>query len=278
MNQQQNDPVKDALENAGLFSSILESIRNFNDLEIKNVLMGQLKTNDRENCILAMYWRAVYNLEAILELKHVLRFQTISMSARTILELAVDLCLVDKIPNPDPIRRILTHARIEKLRAAKGAVDYEAKHQLNVPLDTTVYKRYIATQEVSIEEDAKILWPNLRMNKIDHWSGLNLADRVKILGKPLEEVYQLFYRLMSWHVHSGTATIIGVPKETYPHICAHGYWIAAITFEEVIKAVAREFKLSLAIPSFNAKLDLARFLPLTESDEQEMQIRSELGL
>jgi hypothetical protein len=85
------------------------------------------------------------------------------------------------------------------------------------------------------------------MNKIDHWSGLNLADRVKILGKPLEEVYQLFYRLMSWHVHSGTATIIGVPKETYPHICAHGYWIAAITFEEVIKAVAREFKLSLAI-------------------------------
>jgi hypothetical protein len=55
---------------------------------------------------------------------------------------------------------------------------------------------------------------------------------------------------------------MGVAKETFPHLCGVGYRISTLAFEEVIKSVAKEFRLSLALSSLEEKM---KFAPLPSS-------------
>jgi hypothetical protein len=122
--------VADGLENTGLFYAILKSIREFNEMEVKGVLHGQLNTTDRENCFLASYWRAVDNVESLLALTDVKHFQAISMLARAQLELATDIRLMDVVQDAGP--KVIAHSRLEKLRAARGVLSYEKTHILTI--------------------------------------------------------------------------------------------------------------------------------------------------
>ena len=91
--------ISEATENVGLFYGILKSMKKFNDQEIKGVISGQLRTTERENCFLLAYWRSTYNVDSMLELANVLHFQAIANLARTMLELAADARLLDRISN-----------------------------------------------------------------------------------------------------------------------------------------------------------------------------------
>jgi len=194
------------------------------------------------------------------------QYQAISMLARNLIELAVEARLIDAIP--DAVPKMLMITQLEKLRAARRIVAYESSHTLASPLDTTVYKTFIATKETWIETEAKRLWPARKLSDVTHWSEKSLDGRVKILGQPLEEMYELYYRMLSWQVHSGGTGVMGLPKETFTHICAHGYWLGALAFEEIILAVVKEFRLSLAVESILKKLNLAKYAPLITLEEK----------
>jgi len=268
--------VADALDNTGLFYWILKSMKNFNDQEVNGVLSGQLKTTDRENCFLLVHWRSVNNVDSMLELSDVRHFQTIANLARTMLELAADAHLLTSIP--DSVQKLLYFNRLERLRAARGILKYESNHNLSIPLNTSTYKAFVATQEHQIEQDGAILWPNLKLNTLKHWTGLNLQQRAVLVGQPLEEIYEFYNRILSWHVHSGGSGVMGLPPESFPIMCSLGYRVAALTFEEVILQVAKEFKLYTVIDALEKKLAYAKALPLTSSPEQELQLAKELGL
>ncbi len=272
-----NKKVGEALENAGLFYWILKSIKQFNDQEVSGVVTGQLKTNDRENCFLLVYWRAANNVDSMLELKDVRHFQAIANLARTMLELAADAHLLTSIP--DSVQKLLYFNRLEKLRAARGILQYEAAHTLSMPLDSSPYKAFIATQAHQIEAvDSAALWPSLPLRNLRHWTGLTLKERTKLVAPPLEEIYELYNRMLSWYVHSGGSGVMGLPPQTFPVICSLGYRVAALAFEEVILQVAKEFKLTIVDDSIKKKLEYAKALPLTSSPEQELQLAKELGL
>jgi hypothetical protein len=153
--------VADALENTGLFYWILKSMKKFNDQEVNGVISGQLKTTDKENCFLLVYWRAVNNVDSMLELSNVRHFQTIANLARTMLELAADAHLLKSIPNS--VEKLLYFNRLEKLRAAKGILKYESTHTLSIPLNTSSYRAFDATQGHQIKQEGATLWPNLKL-------------------------------------------------------------------------------------------------------------------
>jgi hypothetical protein len=276
MSSDTNKKVTEALENTGLFYWILKSMKQFNDQEVIGVITGQLKTSDGENCFLLTYWRTVYNVNSMLELADVRHFQTIANLARTMLELAADAHLLSIIP--DSIPKLLYFNRLERLRAARGILKYESAHTISMPLNTSPYKSFVATQGQQIEHDGAMLWPNLKLRSLRHWTGLSLDERTKLVGQPLEEIYQLYNRMLSWYVHSGGSGVMGLPPETFPVICSLGYRVAALTFEEVIMQVAKEFKLTVADDSIGKKLEYAKALPLTATPEQELQLAKELGL
>lgn len=252
-----SDPV---LDNAALFYAVLKSVKEFNDAEVKGIIRSQFKTTDRENCFIASYWRAVNNVDTLLEMTHTNQYQAIAMLARTMIELAVEIKLIDAIS--DAVPKMLMATQIDKLRAARKVVAYEASHTLISPMDTAPYKTFVSTKESWITGEAQKLWPGRKLERINHWSEMNLSERVKTLGQPLEELYELYYPMLSWQVHSGGTGVMGYPKETFALICTLGYWIAAKTFEEIILSIVREFKLSLAVESIEKKLDLAKYAPL----------------
>ena len=244
-------------------SRILKSMKQFNDQEIKGVILGQLKTTDEENAFLLAFWRAVHNVDSMLELTNVLHFQALANLARTMLEIAADIRLLDIIPNA--VQKLLFFNRLEKLKAAKGILTYQSKHTLSMPVDTSPYAGYVATQEASIVSELAILWPSLKLKDLRHWTGLNLSERVNKVGQPVQELYNLFHRMLSWYVHSGGVGVMGLPAETFPSICSLSYRTAALTFEEVIKVTAKKFKLTWIDDSLEKKLEYAKALPLTSS-------------
>jgi len=268
--------ISEATENVGLFYGILKSMKKFNDQEIKGVISGQLRTTERENCFLLAYWRSTYNVDSMLELANVLHFQAIANLARTMLELAADARLLDRISNS--VEKLLLFNRLERLRAARGILKYESQNNFSIPLNSSHYKSFVDSQEKQIEQEGKVLWPNLKLGNVKHWTGLNLEQRTKLAGQPLEEIYELYHRMLSWHVHSGGSGVMGLPPESFPTICSLGYRVAAVTFEEVILQVAKEFKLTFVDESIKKKLEYAKALPLTSSPEQELQLAKELGL
>src|ERR1700690_2219998 len=142
--------VSEALENTGLFYWILKSMKKFNDQEVNGVISGQLKTTDKENCFLLVYWRSVNNVNSMLELSNVRHFQTIANLARTMLELAADAHLLKTIPNS--VEKLLYFNRLEKLRAARGILKYESTHTLSMPLNSSPYKAFVSVQEQQIEQ------------------------------------------------------------------------------------------------------------------------------
>lgn len=266
-------------ENAGLFHAVLRSLKEFNDIEFKNVIHGLINPTDRENCFLACYTRAVANVDTLLDMTQVRNVQAIAMLARTMIEIAADIRLIDVIP--DAVPKILIQTQIEKLKAAQRVTSYASSHTLETPVHIAPYQEFILKKKNWIEAEADKLWPGVAIKYINHWSRLDMAARVQLLKQPLEEQYELFYRMLSWQVHSGSTGIMGLPKETFVHLCTLGYRIGAVTFEEVLKAVAKEFKLSAAIEAIDKKMEFAKYCPLTKGENEEelqRQIKRELGL
>lgn len=268
--------VADAIENTGLFFWILKSMKQFNDQEVNGVITGQLKTNDRENCFILTYWRAVCNVDSMLELDNVRHFQAIANLARTMIELAADAHLLNTIP--ESVQKLLFFNRLEKLRAARGVLAFQSTHTLSMPLDTSHYQAYVTTQGPQIDVDGATLWPGMKLTGLKHWTGMTLKARAKAVGSPLEEIYELYNRILSWHVHSGGSGVMGYPPHIFPIICSMAYRIAALCFEEVILQIAKEFKLTAIDNALKTKLDFAKALPLTSGPEQELQLAKELGL
>ena len=199
------------------------------------------------------------------------------MSARSLFELSVETKLIDAIP--DAITKMVHFVRLEKLRAARKYVAFcEAHPTRKYPSDPAVYQSFISANAASIEAFATTLWPTLKLGNVKHWSGLNLAERVKKLDASYQEAYDCFYPLLSWYVHAGLTGVLNLKAEAFAHLSGISYQLATIAYGDIIMRVAREFKLSTTNPDLDKKLELARYLPLTENEEQELQLHRELGL
>jgi len=73
------------------FFTMLKSLEQFDELEVRNVIGGLLSPSDREKCFIAIYRRATANVLTLLNLNRPIDFQAISMLSRALFELAVDI-------------------------------------------------------------------------------------------------------------------------------------------------------------------------------------------
>jgi hypothetical protein len=89
----------EATENAERFYTMVKSLNNFDKVEVKGVVQTLLSTTAEENCFIGTYYRTSGSIESILEFKHPKHFQAVAMLARGLFELAVDMRLLEVIPN-----------------------------------------------------------------------------------------------------------------------------------------------------------------------------------
>jgi len=155
------------------------------------VIRSLLLTSDRERCFIGTHHRFNGNVATLLELKQAKHFQAIAMLARGLFELAVDIRLIDAIP--DGPRKMLEFADVEKLRCARKVVQFKADRPAT-SFDTAVYSSFIANNESRIETTRNALWPATgKLKNVSHWSGLSLSSRVALVKSPFEEIYEVNY-------------------------------------------------------------------------------------
>jgi hypothetical protein len=261
------------IEQVGFFSSVLNSIYQFDMAEVRPVVSGLLSPSLLEECRSLLYIRLNNNVGSMLELKHIGHFQAVGMLARSIYELTADIQLLDIEPRAAILMRGFLD--VEKLKACKSSVTF-SKQQGTTP--SAVQDIYIQNNEARINAVAAQLWPNQRLSQVSHWTGENLPTRIKRLSVEMQEMYAYSYKQLSWTVHSGLQGSYGLSKGSFPRMCSLAYNLARVVYEKSLTAMIQNLQLYRADALIREKLELARALPFTESPEEQLQIRRELGL
>jgi hypothetical protein len=255
-------------ENAGRFFFSVKSIFQFDNLEVHGVTQTLLQKTDEDNCFVGTYLRTRGNIESLLEISNSKHFQVVAMLARTLFELAVDIRLLDKIPNGP--EKMVVAVEVEKLRTARKAVAFATANP-SVQVDP-IFNSYINLSSANIEAAHKRLWPNyknLSKGVIKHWTGQNLDMRVRSLKAPFDRMYELDYPMLSWYVHSGLTGIVNIPAETFTLMCSRAFKVAADSYWEVLKVIIQRYKVEKANELIHQKMEVAKLLPFTDDPETE---------
>jgi hypothetical protein len=275
-----NDPIRDrpdgqvtpglarsAEENAAIFYWILKSLHQFNESEVKGVIDTLISPSERDNCYIGTYYRALGNVETLLGIQNSKGFQAAAMLARTLFELAVDIRLLGVIGFAST--KMIVFVAVERLRCARKIVKFKIANP-NLTLDTTAHESFIKNEGRLIDQKHRILWP--RLSRVIHWSGLRMDRRVALLKEPFREIYEVNYPLLSWYVHSGLTGVANLKAETFAHISAQAFKLAADAYWEVLLATIHEFKIAKADEKIERKMEYARTVPLTNSPEQAQEL------
>jgi hypothetical protein len=255
------------LQTADRLYTMVKSLSEFDKMEVRGVIETLLSTSDRERCFIGTYHRTTANIATLLELKQPRHFQAVAMLARGLFELAVDIRLIDAIP--DGPRKILEFTDVEKLRCARRVLRFKAANPA-AEVDTTIYSSFVANNENRIDAAKSMLWPTTK--SVSHWSGLKLPARVALVKSPFEEIYEVNYPQLSWYVHSGLTGVVNLKAETFTLVCGSAFKLAADAYWEVLITMIREFKIAKANEKIEGKLKAAKLLPFTDTPEQVKQL------
>ena len=242
--------------------TMLKSLNAFDKKEIRGIVQGLLAKTDRDTCFIGNYYRAAANVETLLSLKSAKDLQAIAMVARGLFELAVDTKLIDAIP--DAVKKILAFPDVEKLRAARKIVKYKAANPA-ATVDASIHDTFIRINAKRIETERNAVWPGVK--KVEHWSGLNLSDRVARVKAPFDEIYNVEYPQLSWYVHPGLTGFVNLRAETFNMLVASQYKLAGECYMALLTAIIDEFGIGKADAKVKNKLKLAKMRPFTDGPE-----------
>jgi hypothetical protein len=254
------------------YYTMLKSLNEFDKQEVRGVVAGLLAATDRDKCFVGLYYRGKANIESLLSLKNVKDVQAIAMVARCLFELAVDIKLIDVIP--DAVQKIVAFSDVERLRAARKIVKFKIANP-TASVNSSVHALFVTNNASRIDAERNALWPGVK--KVDHWSGLRLSERAALLKAPFEEVYELKFPQLSWYTHSaGLTGFVNLEASTFNLLSASQFELAGKFYILLLTAVIDEFGLGKADARIKDKLKLAQVLPFTDTDDQVEALRSEL--
>jgi hypothetical protein len=261
----------DSLQTTDRFYTMVKSLRAFDKVEVRGVIETLLSTSGRERCFIGTYYRVMANIETLLEFKQPKHFQAIAMLASGVFELAVDIRLIDVIPDSETKIREFTD--VEKLRCARKVLQFKAANP-DAKVDTAIYSSFVANNESRINTAKSMLWPT--RGKVSHWSGCELPARVGLVKSPFQEIYEVNYPQLSWYVHSGLTGVVNLKAVTFTLICGYAFKLAADAYWEVLLSMIREFKMAKANEKIEGKLKAAKLLPFTDTLEEGEQLLNAL--
>ena len=255
---------------------MLKNLDAFNEKEVRGVALGQTNSTLRESCFLGNYLRSIANVKTLLKLGSIEDSQVVATIARSIFEMAVEIHLIDCIP--DSPSKIIAFGELERLKRARKIVKFTETHPNHSPrLDDPLFKSFIDREGSRIESNSNRLWPNKKI-ALTHWSQLNLRQRAELIGDKILEMYDSEYQMHSWYVHAGITGVINTEPEFYWVLCGVALVFAADSFELILGSVIRLCNLEQADAKIWKKLECSKMLSFTESDAQATELwRQALG-
>jgi hypothetical protein len=246
------------------FFTVVKSLSEFDKAEIRGTIDTLLFPKDRDICFKANYSRAYTNVDSLLILKRKSDFQAIAMIARTLMELAIDVKLINLVGNA--IEKMVAFSDVEKLRTARRIVAFKKLHP-DALVDQN-YEKFADSEGARIDAIRTAMWPGIKNSDLKHWAHLNLAERAAKVGGTLEELHAIYYPQLSLYVHSGLTGIVNISKEGFQALAGLAFNIIIKSYIAILEELIREYRLPSANEKIREKMDLARTLPFTNSPEE----------
>jgi hypothetical protein len=253
------------------FFTAIKSLNEFDQKEVRGVIGGLVARTDRDNCFAGIYYRSKANVESLLSLKSVRDVQAITMLTRSLFELAVDIRLIDVIP--DAVRKIKTFSEVELLRAAKKVVSFKAANP-TASVNSSIQAEFIKNNGSRIDAEKSVVWPGA--SKVSHWSQLDLRSRAQLLKAPFEEIYEVRYPELSWYTHAAGLTGFNLKSETFLMLAGCQFALAGRCYAILLTAIIDEFHLAKADARIKGHMKYANIVPFTDTVEQEDALKREL--
>lgn len=242
-------------------------LEEFDRKELRGVVKGMLSLTEREKCYVATYYRAALDVRSLVVLNDPTHFQAIAQLARALFELAVDMRLLAAVD--ESVEKMFAFSDLERLKSAREVVALR-----DADTETTLAEQYIHDHEAMIAQKKKELWPGVE--RLSHWSGMGLPERVRELKSPFSELYKANYRRLSWYVHPGLAGVLNFEPAAFEAVAGMALQVAAECYVDILKAVIAETQLSKIIEDIYKRLEFARMLAFAGSAEVAEGLRREV--
>jgi len=274
-----------ALELVERFHGTLMLLQKFDLENVRSHVETRQDHPPREFAVVATYLRTLAHVGSLIRLNDPSHFQAVSMIARAVFELAVDIRLIDQIDEaPD---RYAAFSKVERLRVARRIINFhtansahEESSQSEVePMESeSAHEQFIEDNGAEIEALSQKFWPKNFASKkpVLHWSSRDLRQRAILLGDPFDEIYDVEYAELSWYVHPGVGVIATLDKEIYPVICGKAYGIAVRCYDQTLRFMIGELHLNALDNLIEKKLEFARVAAFCANQQQASALHREL--
>jgi hypothetical protein len=257
--------------------SFYAALRNLDRLEredFREIIKSQFRPTLRERYVTVNYHRAAFNVEMMLAIKDTKQFQTLSLLARAIFELALEMKSISL--DPDAAKKIELFSRVELLGAARRLVAFKQKHP-DAQFQHQTQEEFITTFGQQIDAEATAMWPR-RKTKINHWTLKTVLDRANAAGQPFDRIYHVHYAELSWMTHSGVVSPLNMTTEWVTSFVGVLYSIATDSYMEILKILVNEFKLYATNEHLKKKIICNRDLGFTRTQEEGEAVMRRHGL
>jgi hypothetical protein len=262
--------------------SFYAALRNLDRLEhedFREIIKSQFSPTLRERYLTVNYHRAAFNVEMMLAIKDTKQFQALSLLARAIFELALEVKSINL--DPDAAQKIELFSKVELLRSARRLVAFKKKHP-DAQLHYQTHEGFIVTCGQQIDAEAAAMWPaspvNGRRPKVKHWTTRTVLDRAIDMGAPFDRIYHVHYAELSWMTHSGVVSPLNMTSEWVTSFVGIVYSIAAESYMQILEILVNEFKLYITNPHLKKKIICNRDLGFTRTPEEGEAVMRKHGL
>jgi hypothetical protein len=178
----------------------------------------------RQTALIVLFYRMMGFVQTVVRLQSPVHQQSLTSAERSVIELWIDMELLHRDVIPDGVEKIVALVDFQKLKAARRTVRFFADHpELDAtPSKAIPHRGFIDAKGVEVEATAKRLWPRPdgKSPKPDHWTGVNLEVRAKILGVSEELQVLEGYDMRNFAVHTGLAGVMGFDATAFEIMCS----------------------------------------------------------
>ena len=245
---------------AGSYLALLEAIDLFTQEFVHPLTTSLLTLSQRQKAILGLYYRSIGFCRTAIELRSAIHQQTLTSAERSVIELYVDMELIHRDVVENAIEKFDAFTDVQKLKAALRIDQFFAANPGldQNPSRASAHRAFIKNNANRIEAEVEKLWgvdKKGKLNTPEHWSGQNLIDRSKPLGKDVAYLVVKDYDRRNFAIHTGVAGILNISKENFEALCAFALNVIGDCMLAELHVLGKELKLVGAIGNYTEILD-----------------------
>lgn len=260
---------------AGAYQSLIDALDTMSQEIVVPLIQQRDDWSQRGLAFIGLFYRILGFARTVRRLNSTVYQQSLTGAERSVIELWMDVELLHQDTLKDGVERFFAFADYQKLRAARRTVDFFAKNPAldETPSSAEPHQQFIATNGVRIDANTLRLWgkPGGKPPKPDHWTGMNVMDRAKRLGRAVELRVIHGYDMRNFHVHTGVAGIIGMPPLAFETMSAQAINNVADCTMSTLRILGKELDLHKSVDVYDKILDDLDDIPMYSVADKILQ-------